>query len=91
MSSLESLINEVAPNKVSLVVQVCYHFYFSKVLGECISNVVSVKSNYFVTVKVSCILWVSQGYFAPAVVKYARTHQEKLNDLILLNPPVRVL
>ncbi|KAF3434950.1 hypothetical protein FNV43_RR22037 [Rhamnella rubrinervis] len=49
VSSLESLINEVAPNKVSLVVQ---------------------------------------GYFAPAVVKYVSSHQEKLNDLILLNPPL---
>lgn len=29
-----------------------------------------------------------QGYFAPIVVKYASKHQEKLNDLILLNPPV---
>ncbi|XP_010258609.1 PREDICTED: uncharacterized protein LOC104598304 isoform X2 [Nelumbo nucifera] len=30
---------------------------------------------------------VVQGYFAPIVVKYASNHQEKLNDLILLNPP----
>ncbi|KAK3003313.1 hypothetical protein RJ639_018335, partial [Escallonia herrerae] len=48
VSSLESLINELAIGKVSLVVQ---------------------------------------GYFAPVVVKYASSHQEKLNDLILLNPP----
>ncbi|KAL8237121.1 hypothetical protein R6Q59_018202 [Mikania micrantha] len=27
------------------------------------------------------------GYFAPIVVKHASNHQEKLNDLILLNPP----
>lgn len=31
---------------------------------------------------------VVQGYFAPVVVKYASSHQEKLNDIILLNPPV---
>ncbi|KAK3031842.1 hypothetical protein RJ639_035979, partial [Escallonia herrerae] len=49
VSSLESLINELAIDKVSLVVQ---------------------------------------GYFAPVVVKYASSHQEKINDLILLNPPL---
>ncbi|KAL5562248.1 hypothetical protein UlMin_031995 [Ulmus minor] len=49
VSSLESLINEVATDKVSLVVQ---------------------------------------GYFAPVVVKYASIHQEKLNDIILINPPL---
>lgn len=49
VSSLESLIDELGINKVSLVVQ---------------------------------------GYFSPVVVKYASMHQEKLNDLILLNPPL---
>ncbi|XP_050252368.1 uncharacterized protein LOC126698908 isoform X1 [Quercus robur] len=49
VSSLESLINELAISKVSLVVQ---------------------------------------GYFSPVVVKYALSHQEKLNNLILLNPPL---
>ncbi|KAD3067788.1 hypothetical protein R6Q59_018207 [Mikania micrantha] len=49
VSALESVINELGVNKVSLVVQ---------------------------------------GYFAPIVVKYASNHQEKLNDLILLNPPL---
>ncbi|GFZ01819.1 alpha/beta-Hydrolases superfamily protein [Actinidia rufa] len=48
VSSLESLLNEVAIKKVSLV---------------------------------------AQGYFAPVVVKYASSHQEKINNLILLNPP----
>ncbi|KAH7518196.1 hypothetical protein FEM48_Zijuj09G0145900 [Ziziphus jujuba var. spinosa] len=48
VSSLESFINEVALDKVSLVVQ---------------------------------------GYFAPVVVKYVSNHQEKHNDLILVNPP----
>ncbi|KAJ9549017.1 hypothetical protein OSB04_021560 [Centaurea solstitialis] len=48
VSALESVIDELGVDKVSLVVQ---------------------------------------GYFAPIVVKYANNHQEKLNDLILLNPP----
>ncbi|XP_077227325.1 alpha/beta-Hydrolases superfamily protein isoform X2 [Tasmannia lanceolata] len=49
VSSLESLIGELAVDKLSLVVQ---------------------------------------GYFAPIVVKYASTHQDKLKNLILLNPPL---
>ncbi|XP_037496084.1 uncharacterized protein LOC105643929 isoform X3 [Jatropha curcas] len=49
VSSLDSLINEIATDKVSLVVQ---------------------------------------GYFSPVVVKYASKHQEKLKDLVLLNPPL---
>ncbi|VAH67776.1 unnamed protein product [Triticum turgidum subsp. durum] len=47
-SALESLIDAVAPDKLSIVVQ---------------------------------------GYFAPIVVKYAKEHQDKLNHLILVNPP----
>ncbi|GKD09258.1 hypothetical protein Tco_1188943 [Tanacetum coccineum] len=31
---------------------------------------------------------VVEGYFAPIVVKYATKNQNKLNDLILLNPPI---
>ncbi|XP_043710541.1 LOW QUALITY PROTEIN: haloalkane dehalogenase-like, partial [Telopea speciosissima] len=31
---------------------------------------------------------VVQGYFAPVVVKYANNHQDRLNDLILLNFPL---
>ncbi|KAI4319282.1 hypothetical protein MLD38_032902 [Melastoma candidum] len=49
VSSLESLVDALAINKVSLVVQ---------------------------------------GYFSPVVVKYASKHREKLNHLILLNPPL---
>ncbi|GMP48700.1 hypothetical protein CsSME_00015966 [Camellia sinensis var. sinensis] len=49
VSSLESFLNELGTNKVSLVVQ---------------------------------------GYFSPVVVKYASSHQDKLNNLILLNPPL---
>ncbi|KAM1684106.1 hypothetical protein ACFXTN_032205 [Malus domestica] len=48
VASLESFINEVSVNKVTLVVQ---------------------------------------GYFAPVVVKYASSHQEKIDNIILLNPP----
>lgn len=29
-----------------------------------------------------------QGYFSPVVVKYASSHQEKIANLILVNPPV---
>ncbi|KAG6415505.1 hypothetical protein SASPL_122917 [Salvia splendens] len=49
VDSLDSLINELSKDKVTLVVQ---------------------------------------GYFSPVVVKYAQDHQEKLNNLILLNPPL---
>ncbi|WOL04399.1 hypothetical protein Cni_G13120 [Canna indica] len=31
---------------------------------------------------------VVQGYFAPVVIKYASCHQDKLSDLILINPPL---
>lgn len=31
---------------------------------------------------------VVQGYFAPVAVKYASSHQEKLKNLILINPPL---
>ncbi|XP_047938772.1 cis-3-alkyl-4-alkyloxetan-2-one decarboxylase [Salvia hispanica] len=51
VDSLDSLINELSKDKVTLVVQ---------------------------------------GYFSPVVVKYAQDHQEKLNNLILLNPPLTV-
>ncbi|XAR60873.1 Haloalkane dehalogenase [Bertholletia excelsa] len=49
VSSLDSLLNELVNDKVSIVVQ---------------------------------------GFFAPVVVKYACSHQEKLSHLILLNPPL---
>ncbi|KNA21922.1 hypothetical protein SOVF_038760 [Spinacia oleracea] len=48
-ASLKTLIDDLVPNKVSLVVQ---------------------------------------GYFSPVVAKYAFDHQDKVNDLILLNPPI---
>lgn len=31
---------------------------------------------------------VVQGYFTPVAIKYAVSHQEKLKDLILINPPL---
>ncbi|KAM1382965.1 hypothetical protein ACFX2F_035365 [Malus domestica] len=49
VASLESFINEVSIDKVTLVVQ---------------------------------------RYFAPVVVKYASSHQEKIDNIILLNAPV---
>ncbi|KAL6616615.1 hypothetical protein ACP70R_038885 [Stipagrostis hirtigluma subsp. patula] len=48
-SALESLINVIAPDKLTIVVQ---------------------------------------GYFAPVAVKFASEHQDKLNHLILINPPI---
>ncbi|KAJ8761191.1 hypothetical protein K2173_001247 [Erythroxylum novogranatense] len=33
---------------------------------------------------------VVQDYFSPVVVKYAYNHQEKLKDLVLLNPPIMI-
>ncbi|KAJ1704089.1 hypothetical protein LUZ63_003868 [Rhynchospora breviuscula] len=48
-SALESLIEAIAPDKLSLVVQ---------------------------------------GYFAPIALKYAINHQDKLQHLILVNPPI---
>ncbi|CAA0833543.1 alpha/beta-Hydrolases superfamily protein [Striga hermonthica] len=34
------------------------------------------------------VSFVVQGYFSPVVVKYAKDHQEKIDNLILLNPPL---
>ncbi|XP_031247130.1 uncharacterized protein LOC116104846 [Pistacia vera] len=49
-------------------------------------------SSLFPSVKVLKLLLpiptASQGYFSPVVVKYASNHQEKLKDLVLLNPPL---
>ncbi|KAL6217852.1 hypothetical protein ACLB2K_011069 [Fragaria x ananassa] len=38
-------------------------------------------------VAVGKVSLVVQGYFAPAAVKYASIHQEKIDNIILLNPP----
>ncbi|KAL4572221.1 hypothetical protein LXL04_018991 [Taraxacum kok-saghyz] len=59
---------------------------FDYTLDEFVSALGSVIDELGVD-KVSLVV---QGYFAPIVVKYASNHQEKLNDLILLNPPVRI-
>ncbi|KAJ0111645.1 hypothetical protein Patl1_03141 [Pistacia atlantica] len=56
VASLESVINEIGSDKVSIVVQACFPSLI--------------------------------GYFSPVVVKYASNHQEKLKDLVLLNPPL---
>ncbi|XP_057965792.1 uncharacterized protein LOC131156267 isoform X2 [Malania oleifera] len=34
------------------------------------------------------IVLVVQGYFSPVVIKYASNHQENIDNLILLNPPL---
>ncbi|KAL4572296.1 hypothetical protein LXL04_019068 [Taraxacum kok-saghyz] len=57
---------------------------FDYTLDEFVSALGSVIDELGVD-KVSLVV---QGYFAPIVVKYASNHQEKVNDLILLNPPL---
>ncbi|XP_021907245.1 uncharacterized protein LOC110821632 isoform X2 [Carica papaya] len=57
---------------------------FDYTLGEYVSCLESLV-NKIATGKVSLVV---QGYFSPIVVKYASNHQEKLHDLILLNPPL---
>ncbi|XP_011080549.1 uncharacterized protein LOC105163785 [Sesamum indicum] len=57
---------------------------FDYTLKEYVESLESVISE-FSKDKVTLVV---QGYFAPVVVKYAKDHQEKLNDLILLNPPL---
>ncbi|GFP91186.1 haloalkane dehalogenase 1 [Phtheirospermum japonicum] len=48
---------------------------------ESLESVVDKFANHKVTL-------VVQGYFSPVVVKYAKDHQEKIDNLILLNPPL---
>ncbi|KAG2669723.1 hypothetical protein I3843_14G045200 [Carya illinoinensis] len=57
---------------------------FDYTLDEYASSLESLISE-LATGKVSIVV---QGYFSPVVVKYALNHQEKLNDLILLNSPL---
>ncbi|KAF5470280.1 hypothetical protein F2P56_010803 [Juglans regia] len=57
---------------------------FDYTLDEYASSLESLISE-LATGKVSLVV---QGYFSPVVVKYALSHQEKLNDLILLNSPL---
>ncbi|XP_017237389.1 uncharacterized protein LOC108210562 isoform X2 [Daucus carota subsp. sativus] len=56
---------------------------FDYTLDEYVSSLESLIDQLGIS-KVSLVV---QGYFAPVVVKYASSHQEKINDLILLNPP----
>ncbi|XP_054783121.1 uncharacterized protein LOC129290389 [Prosopis cineraria] len=57
---------------------------FDYTLDEYVSSLVSLVNELAVG-KVSLVV---QGYFSPVVVKYASFHQEKLNNLILVNPPL---
>ncbi|KAJ8748225.1 hypothetical protein K2173_000633 [Erythroxylum novogranatense] len=57
---------------------------FDYTLDEYVSALKSVIDEMTVD-KVSIVV---QGYFSPVVVKYAYNHQEKLKDLVLLNPPL---
>ncbi|XP_047252246.1 uncharacterized protein LOC107841288 [Capsicum annuum] len=60
-------------------------FYFSCLTEyvACLESVIDALTNKKVT-------FVVQGYFSPVAIKYASNHQEKLNGLILLNPPLTV-
>lgn len=79
MLAFESLVNALVPGKVSLVVQVNYMFDSLIKLGMLI----------FYLKNKQLVLYILQGYFCPVVLKYASCHQEKLSELILVNPPVR--
>nr|AFK49471.1 unknown [Lotus japonicus] len=57
---------------------------FDYTLDEYVSSLESLIDELVVT-KVSLVV---QGYFSPVVVKYASSHQEKINNLVLLNPPL---
>ncbi|XP_059626299.1 uncharacterized protein LOC132269212 [Cornus florida] len=57
---------------------------FDYTLDEYVSSLGSL-INELSTSKVTI---VAQGYFSPIAVKYASSHQEKINNLILLNPPL---
>ncbi|OWM82943.1 uncharacterized hydrolase YNR064C isoform X1 [Punica granatum] len=57
---------------------------FDYTLGEYVSSFESLINGLLLD-KVSLVV---QGYFAPVVVKYASEHPEKINHLVLLNPPL---
>jgi len=72
-ASLGSLINAVAPDKLSIVVQVLL----------IVTVFMYASLRYLLHKNVNL-----QGYFAPVAVKYASEHQDKLNHLVLVNPPI---
>ncbi|KAL8055761.1 hypothetical protein ABFX02_04G076800 [Erythranthe guttata] len=57
---------------------------FDYTLKEYVDSLESVV-NKFSKDKVTLVV---QGYFSPVVVKYAKDNQEKISNLILLNPPL---
>ncbi|GAA0156577.1 hypothetical protein Leryth_014331 [Lithospermum erythrorhizon] len=57
---------------------------FDYTMSEYVSSLGSIIDE-LITTKATLVV---QGYFAPVVVKYASTHPEKLENLILLNPPL---
>ncbi|XP_031123427.1 uncharacterized protein LOC116026116 [Ipomoea triloba] len=60
---------------------------FDYTLDEYVSSLESVINALTTNKKVTLVV---QGYFSPIVIKYASTHQEKVNSVILLNPPLTV-
>ncbi|XP_075521846.1 uncharacterized protein LOC142555072 [Primulina tabacum] len=57
---------------------------FDYTLDEYVASLESV-INEFSKDKVTLVV---QGYFSPVVVRYASNHQDKLDNVILLNPPL---
>lgn len=58
---------------------------FDYTLDEFVSALESIIEAVSPTNKLSLVV---QGYFAPVVIKYASINQEKLENLILINPPL---
>ncbi|KAL6217849.1 hypothetical protein ACLB2K_011066 [Fragaria x ananassa] len=59
----------------------------SSSVTACRVYVISLES-FINEVAVGKVSLVVLGYFAPAAVKYASIHQEKIDNIILLNPPL---
>ncbi|XP_010532928.1 PREDICTED: uncharacterized protein LOC104808813 [Tarenaya hassleriana] len=53
-----------------------------------LSEYVSSLESFIDEVSTGKVSLVVQGYFSPVVVKYVRNRQEKIKDLILVNPPL---
>ncbi|KMZ66804.1 Hydrolase, alpha/beta fold family protein [Zostera marina] len=58
---------------------------FDYTFDEYVSSLGSLINELAVDNKVSLVV---QGYFAPVVIKYAEDHQEKLKNVVLVNPPL---
>ncbi|CAM8894222.1 unnamed protein product [Rhodiola kirilowii] len=61
------------------------NYGFNYTLDEYVESLESLIQELTADKKISIVV---QGYFAPIVVKYASKHQDKISNLILLNPPL---